>query len=375
MKQSPGTLTERLKADLPLTLEPPVIRKTNYISSGFVLNCGFARTNGGRFWASFGAREDGPRSSLVIAYSDDEGGTWNDQVFELDGGDTPNGFHLTNRVGALWNDPVGRLHLFFIQTLDYFDGRSGTWESHCDNPDDPDPEWSEPVRLWHATPLNKPCVCRNGDWLLPVSLSIRRHMRFGGEQPEASLFAELDPIRGANVIASRNHGRSWEWRGFQRSTDPLFDEHHILERQDGTLRMYARDSFGIVSADSNDNGYHWTPFKREFFTTSARFSVTKLPSGNWLMVRYDCPDKDVRKNLTAYISTDEGRNWSGGLLLDDREKISYPDAFVHPDGRIFVQYDHLRQTGSLVMAVFREEDALAGKNVSGQVRLKQETLR
>ena len=116
-------------------------------------------------------------------------------------------------------------------------------------------------------------------------------------------------------------------------------------------------------------------FKREFFTTSARFSVTKLPSGNWLMVRYDCPDKDVRKNLTAYISTDEGRNWSGGLLLDDREKISYPDAFVHPDGRIFVQYDHLRQNGSLVMAVFREEDALAGKNVSGQVRLKLETLR
>jgi len=385
----PSGLRGRLLADLPLTLISREIRSVHYsgISAAdeqsriqnperksFVLNCGFARTPGNRFWASWGAGEDGPRGSLLIAYSDDEGRTWNPRAFALDGGDTPHGIHLTNRVGALWCDPCGCLHLFFIQTLNYFDGRSGCWESVCVNPDDAAPKWSVPVRIGNGTPINKPCVRADGEWLLPVSLSIRRHAKFDGEPLPDDMFAELDDTRGANVLASRDNGKHWEYRGFQRSTDPLFDEHHILERRDGSLRMYARDTFGIVSADSRDGGFHWTPFKREWFTASARFFVTVLPSGSWLMVRHDTEKADERKNLTAFLSLDEGKTWKCRLLLDERERISYPDGFAHPDGRIFIQYDHLRENGSLTMAVFTEQDVAAGGNVSGKVILKTETI-
>ena len=250
----------------------------------------------------------------------------------------------------------------------------------CHNPHEADPDkmiWSEPVRLWHGTPLNKPCVRKNGEWLLPVSLSKRGNVRLRSTECvklDADIFQELDPVRGANVLVSADRGKTWQWRGFQRCTDPLFDEHHILERRDGSLRIYARDTFGIVSCDSSDGGFHWTPFKREFYTTSARFFVTVLPSGNWLMVRYETDSPESRKNITAYLSEDEGETWIGGLLLDDRDKISYPDGFVADDGKIFVQYDHLRENGSLYLAIFREEDVKAGKKVSGDLMLRKKIL-
>ncbi len=367
-----------LRLDLPLALQ---IQKLERVRPGekrgtFMLTCSLARTASGRFWSSWAGREDGPRGNLYLAYSDDRGETWTPALFTLSGKDTPHHFHLTNRVGSLWWHN-GTLYLFFIQTIGYFDGRAGTWMTRCENPDESDPDkirWSEPVRLWHGTPLNKPCIRKNGEWLLPVSLSKRENVRLRTTEPvhlSADIFAELDAVRGANVLVSTDQGKSWQWRSFQRCTDPLFDEHHILERRDGSLRIYARDTFGIVSCDSFDGAYSWTPFKREFYTTSARFFVTALPSGNWLMVRYDTENPDSRKNITAYLSEDEGKSWIGGLLLDDREKISYPDGFIAEDGRIFVQYDHLRQNGSLYMAVFREEDVRAGKNVSGDVILRK----
>lgn len=86
-----------------------------------------------------------------------------------------------------------------------------------------------------------------------------------------------------------------------------------------------------------------------------------------------------RSHLTAYVSDDDGQSWKGGLLLDERE-CSYPDGVQTRDGRIYVIYDHQRYTlnragqrgvGSVVMAVFREEDALAGQERSGDVRLKR----
>jgi hypothetical protein len=94
-----------------------------------------------------------------------------------------------------------------------------------------------------------------------------------------------------------------------------------------------------------------------------------------LMVRNDAPDGD-RSHLTAFVSDDDGVTWSGGLLLDERES-SYPDGTIAADGTIHVIYDHQRYTenragkkgaGSVMMAVFREEDVRASKMVSDRAR-------
>ena len=52
----------------------------------------------------------------------------------------------------------------------------------------------------------------------------------------------------------------------------------------------------------------------------------------------------------------------GGLLLDERSGVSYPDGQQTADGLIRIIYDYSR-TGSrhILMATFREEDVAAGK--------------
>jgi hypothetical protein len=79
-----------------------------------------------------------------------------------------------------------------------------------------------------------------------------------------------------------------------------------------------------------------------------------------------------RSHLTALVSSDDGKTWTGGLLLDERSGVSYPDGQQTDDGLIRVIYDFSR-TGSrqILMAEFREEDAAAGEPVSGRVRLRR----
>ena len=79
-----------------------------------------------------------------------------------------------------------------------------------------------------------------------------------------------------------------------------------------------------------------------------------------------------RSHLTAYLSNDDGRSWYGGLLLEDRLVVSYPDAIQAPDGRIFLVYDHNRKTDKeILLAVFTEADVVAGRLLDGRSRLRQ----
>jgi hypothetical protein len=71
------------------------------------------------------------------------------------------------------------------------------------------------------------------------------------------------------------------------------------------------------------------------------------------------------------VSKDDGRTWLGGLPLDARPGVSYPDGDEAPDGTIRLIYDRNRTSDKeILMACFAEADALAGKDVSGKVRLR-----
>jgi hypothetical protein len=61
----------------------------------------------------------------------------------------------------------------------------------------------------------------------------------------------------------------------------------------------------------------------------------------------DANDWGVRKELTAFLTTDEGKTWSGGLLLDERNNVSYPDIAQAPNGDIYVHYDTVRPHSAL----------------------------
>lgn len=54
-------------------------------------------------------------------------------------------------------------------------------------------------------------------------------------------------------------------------------------------------------------------------------------------------DRNVgRKQMTAFLSQDEGRTWRGGLLLDERDRVAYPDGQQLSDNSVVVVYDRDR---------------------------------
>ena len=73
----------------------------------------------------------------------------------------------------------------------------------------------------------------------------------------------------------------------------------------------------------------------------------------------------------AFVSDDDGQSWRGGLQLDERKHVSYPDGVQAPDGTIYVIYDRERtRDKEILVSTFKEEDILAGKSITPQARFK-----
>lgn len=382
LSQTPGVSPEQHRAFeisvmekiADLALLPPVLNTSplpeyDYDRLDYGMTIGIARTPGGRLWAAWVAGEDGPKAFFVIATSDDDGATWSKPRLVIDGQSKTLPMYRSVLVGNLWTDPRGRLWLFFNQSMMQFDGRSGVWASICDNPDDAEPVWSIPRRIWHGFTLNKPTVLSTGEWLLPVSLNAK------GFGPFEGAFRELDPYRGANIFVSRDEGETWSRLGHVAFPNPNWDEHMTVERRDGSIWMLARTSKGVMQSISTDRGRTWSapsnPPRIEH--PVARFHLRKLASGRVLLIKHgDAIDThEGRSKLTAWLSDDDGFTWKGGLMLDERTGISYPDGFQAPDGSIYISYDRNRSTdGEILFAKFTEEDILAGAFVSPQSRAK-----
>jgi len=360
-----------------LTLVPPTINtmplpEFDYPNLDYAMTLGIERTPGGRLWAAWVAGDDGPAAFAVAATSDDQGNTWSKPRFVINA-QIPNfPVHRSVIVGNFWTDPLGRLWFFFDQTINHFDGRQGLCASICTNPDDDEPAWSKPVRLWHGCLLNKPVVMSNGEWWLPVEFPAIKPLA-----PMVGVHDALDPLRGANVLVSKDQGRTWELRGRVRSSLPDWDEHMFVELKDGRVWMVARvhdPVNGVRQSFSSDGGRTWTePERPTFVHCIARFHLRRRASGRILLIKHGATiDKqDGRSKLTAWLSEDEGKTWRGGLMLDERAGITYPDAIQQPDGSIIATYDRERRPlGEIYMSRFREEDILAGKPVSPDTRLK-----
>ncbi len=88
-------------------------------------------------------------------------------------------------------------------------------------------------------------------------------------------------------------------------------------------------------------------------------------------MKHNPPDGKTRSHLTAYLSDDDGETWHGGLVLDERPKVSYPDGVQAPDGAIYIIYDYDRKGARhILMATFTEADVAAGEAASGKARMR-----
>ena len=364
---------------IPPTLNTSPLPDYDYDKLDYGMTIGIERTPKGRLWACWVAGGDSPKAFFVLATSDDDGETWSKPRLVVDSHSNNLPRNRSILVGNLWTDPLGRLWLIFDQSMEMFDGRGGVWASVCENPDAEKPAWSAPRRIWHGVTLNKPTVLSTGEWMLPISLDQRDGLgatdappMFG---PFRGLFPELDPFRGANVFVSTDKGATWQRRGAVKFPNPDWHEHMIVERRDKSLWMLARTTKGIMQSTSTDGGRTWAeptepPGIRQ---PNARFHVRRLASGRLLLVKHgDRIDAhEGRVQLSAWLSDDDGKTWQGGLVLDERKGISYPDGFQAPDGTIFISYDRNRATdGEILLARFTEADVLAKKLTSPKSKLK-----
>lgn len=358
----------------PLNLNPgPEYRDEN---RNYNMVMGADVTPGGRIWAVWSGGGDSELSYLIAATSDDRGATWSPPRLVIDPPDTPGGIPIRTLIGNFWTDPDGHLWLFFDQAAGFFDGRSGVWATVCENPDADEPTWSTPQRIGHGGALNKPIVLSTGEWLLPVALPPRKYIRISTERHNPTIdpstapadfskqFADLDHQRDAHVYISSDKGKTWVRGGGVLFPQQSFHEPTLVQLNDGRVWMLARTPDGIYESYSNDAGRTWSEPQKRFTHVDGRHYIGRLASGRLLMVRHGPMDKLLprRSHLTAFLSDDDGQTWTGGLVLDERSMISYPDGFQYSDGVISIIYDNNRYgQAEVLMARFREEDVLAGE--------------
>lgn len=326
------------------------------------MTIGTAVTAGGRLFACWVGGGDNAKAFFLLSKSDDGGRSWSEPLLAIDPHDDTLPCDRCTIVGTLWVDPLKRLWLFFNQSLLHYDGRSTNWYIRCDDPDAETLVWTEPRYVYHGCTLNKPTVLSTGEWMLPVSVWARHHIK----PPFTDSYRELDNVRMANVLVSADAGETWTRRGGALFPDTRFDEHMVVELPEGRLWMLGRVKDGLMESFSDDAGVTWTePVRARVQSVSARYHLRRLRSGRLLLIKHGVRPEAAPENrswLTAFLSEDNGASWPHSLVLDERFEVSYPDADEYANGMIYITYDRNRaKDGEILMAALREEDILAGE--------------
>lgn len=379
VKNGKTFLTDQEMADSVMTAPPlltnPPERYKN-VHRFFSMNCGMARTPGGRLWSCWISGGDSADAYLVCASSDDDGKTWSEPRLVIDPDELANDVKRRVLIANFWTDPQGKLWLFFDYGLAMFDGRIGLWAVSCANPDADHPSWTPPKRIANGSFHNKPLILAEGTWLIPVELYDRDYTKWDRNNVRRGFqaFPELDDLRGITILASEDQGASWQIRGRCRFPVSAGEEPVCLEKKDGSIWLLARTPKGMFQSISQNRGKTWSKPLPAIHNPVTRFCMLRLNSGNLLLVRHGDIDgsEKGRNRLTAVLSTDDGKTWKNGLLLDERDNVSYPDGFQTSDGKIYITYDRERsRAAEILMAVFTEDDVKAGRPVSSVIRLKQ----
>ncbi|HBL78031.1 MAG: hypothetical protein A2W90_01000 [Bacteroidetes bacterium GWF2_42_66] len=282
-------------------------------------------------------------SYVVVATSKDKGFTWK-EVLAID----PDGSGPERSYDPqAWIAPNGQLWIFWAQQ----GKNAGLWAITTNQPNNTNPEWSEPRRITEGTMMGKPLILSGGEWaIIPSS---------------------RDVDNSARLVISHDQGISWQERGAVNvpEIERNCDEHSVIERKNGSLWMLIRVKSGIGEGISLDAGKTWSPFTfSEIKHTNSRFFIRRLQSGNLLLVKHGpIGVKTERSHLMAFLSADDGKTWSKGLLLDERLRASYPDGQQDTDGTIYLVYDYMRTKDQHIFITSFTEDNILGSDYDSNI--------
>lgn len=329
-------------------LHPPkVFLKTDFAPAHELQNRKFTgipslalSEDGKRMWSVWYAGTspgEDENNYVVLAHSLDAGETWQELlVVDPDGKGPVRAFDP-----EVWRDPTGKLWVFWAQTIGMNGTEAGVWAMTAEIDASEALSWTDPKRLTDGIMMCKPTVLSNGEWALP-----------------ASTWRLTD--HSARMVVSNDKGNTWQVKGAIHvpRENRAYDEHMFVEKKDGTIWALLRTNYGIGESFSTDQGETWSPLQPSLFAhPSARFFIRRLHSGNLLLVKHGpLSVRTGRSHLMAFVSRDDGRTWSRGLLIDQREGVSYPDGQETADGTIRIVYDRDR-TGAreILVASFTEK--------------------
>ncbi len=311
---------------------------------------------GGQLWSVwYSGKTPGEdlNNYVVVSRSKDNGRTW-EEVLLID----PDGDGLVRAFDPeIWLDTSGKLWIFWAQATARPEGTwaliekgtlAGVWAILIEDPDVEKINYSKPKRLTDGVMMCKPVVLSTGEWILPVS------------------FWQLT-TNTARAVVSSDQGKTWKVLGAVSVPNEVrnFDEHMIIEKNNGSLWMLVRTKYGIGESISNDRGQSWSPLiPSKIQHPAARFFIYRLNSGNILLVKHGPIDMKIgRSHLMAFISKDDGKTWSNGLLIDERTGVAYPDGQQDKNGIIHIIYDYNRtKEQQILFTSFTEDDILFGSD-------------
>jgi hypothetical protein len=316
----------------------------------------------GRLWVCWYSGGDGDTSIhnyVLLATSNDKGKTWSKPLLAIAAPGPVRCFDP-----SMWTDPEKNVNLFWTQSNRHWDGRGGVWHVKLLNAENEEITWTQPRRLCDGIMFCKPIADSKGRYILPAAV---------WNSPPDHLDRTLVP--GAHFVVSEDKGKTWTSFGHSTLTrrEANYDEHNIVEKKDGSFWLLHRSKSGMYQSFSTDGGKMWSKAVPGYPHTSSKFFVRRLKSGNLLFVKHGMMDEKTphRSHLRAFISEDDGKTWKGGLMLDERNEVSFPDGDQAEDGTIYVAYDFERYGArEILMTRFTEEDVLAGKIIGKDSALR-----
>lgn len=320
-----------------------------------------------------GGPGEGPGNFVTVAVSTDNGESWSEDELVVYPKEPSTRFFDP----VLWKDGNDQVWLFYIVSVGglHWDGLGGVnalpieWDGEkilC----------GEPQLLSYGIMMNKPIELSQRDLTLyPVSVWPKWHLT------EADLERHGSIPDGTFVYAHRTGtvGPLDEYSSIATLpyTARSCDEHMIVEVGEGDLLCLVRGKRMTYFSRSDDYGESWSrlqPFTSAGPTTGSRFHISKLASGNLVLVMNNSTE---RREMTMLLSEDGGMSWPYRMVVEPRDTVSYPDLAQAPDGTIHLTYDRNRNSDREIWYCRLTEEEIKKGDATGVFRLNvnEEPLR
>ena len=295
-----------------------------------------ARTKGGRLfagWYTGGMFEPCIRNYNVLVSSDDGGEHWSHPVLAIYS-DLQNKHR--NIDVQLWVDNHNRLWVMWTHSPYYEDSVEATVRVPfactyhndftqvealiCNDPDAEVLVWEKPRNVCNGFLRCKPIVRSNGDYVFPAYDWVH---------------ADKYMLR-----VSKDEGKSFvDISAADKPENKVFDETMVYE-VGRRLYMMARTKRGYYLAAYTDDGVNWSEGYEYQKAPSTRFYIARLTTGQLVYVRN--VSDTAREGMKVCISEDDGKTWPYEIVLDTRERVSYPDVAEGENGELYIVYDRER---------------------------------